>query len=67
MAGGLNISLPANPNEAPPGYYMLFLINDNGVPSVAEFLRAELATGLPGDFNDDDAYGSMTLMPWSLK
>jgi hypothetical protein len=35
---------------------MLFLINDNGVPSVAEFIQAALPTGLPGDFNNDGAY-----------
>ena len=27
------------PNVAPPGYYMLFLLNDKGVPSVAKFVR----------------------------
>ena len=40
--GGLNIELPANGNDAPPGYYMLFLVNSAGVPSVAEWMRAEL-------------------------
>jgi hypothetical protein len=30
---------PANANIAPPGYYMLFLIDDCGVPSVARLIR----------------------------
>jgi len=34
-AGGLTVQAPANANLAPPGNYMLFLVNANGVPSVA--------------------------------
>ena len=30
---------PANGNLAPPGHYMLFLINEAGVPSVAKIVR----------------------------
>jgi hypothetical protein len=37
--GGLNVTAPANANLCPPGYYMLFLINSNGVPSVAKFIQ----------------------------
>jgi hypothetical protein len=37
--GGLNITAPANANLAPPGYYMLFLVNSNGVPSVASIIQ----------------------------
>ncbi len=36
---GLNITAPANGNLAPPGHYMLFLVNNNGVPSVASIIR----------------------------
>ena len=32
---------PVNANDAPPGYYMLFLISDAGVPSVAKYVRLE--------------------------
>ncbi|MCH7761405.1 DUF1929 domain-containing protein [candidate division TA06 bacterium] len=38
-AGGLNVVTPANANLAPPGYYMLFLVNSTGVPSTAEFVH----------------------------
>lgn len=38
-AGGLNITMPPDGNTAPPGYYMLFLVNGSGVPSVASFVR----------------------------
>jgi Domain of unknown function (DUF1929) len=33
--GSLNITAPTDANLAPPGYYMLFLVDSNGVPSVA--------------------------------
>ncbi len=36
-SGSLNVTAPPNSKIAPPGYYMLFLINNNGVPSVASF------------------------------
>ena len=39
VANGLNIQGPANSNIAPPGPYMLFLVDTNGVPSVAPFVR----------------------------
>ena len=35
----LQLRAPPNRNIAPPGYYMLFLINAAGVPSVAKFVR----------------------------
>lgn len=35
----LTVTAPARPSLAPPGYYMLFIISDAGVPSVARYLR----------------------------
>jgi hypothetical protein len=32
-------TLPASRALLPPGYYMLFVVNDKGVPSVARFVR----------------------------
>ena len=40
----LNVTAPPNGNVAPPGYYMLFVLNSTGVPSVAAFVR--LAAGV---------------------
>jgi chitodextrinase len=37
-AGGLNVQMPAGANLAPPGYYMLFLVNSAGVPSTASMV-----------------------------
>jgi hypothetical protein len=36
--GTLTVTAPANINIAPPGYYMLFIVNSAGVPSVAPIL-----------------------------
>jgi hypothetical protein len=38
VAGGLSVTLPPSPNLAPPGPYMLFLVNANGVPSIGQIL-----------------------------
>lgn len=38
-SGVLNVTAPPNGNIAPPGYYMLFVLNSSGVPSVATFVR----------------------------
>jgi Domain of unknown function (DUF1929) len=38
--GGLvTAKVPQNPNIAPPGWYMLFLVDNNGVPSVASWIQ----------------------------
>jgi Domain of unknown function (DUF1929)/Carbohydrate binding domain len=35
------VTTPANPNLAPPGTYMLFVLNAQGVPSVARMLKLQ--------------------------
>src|SRR5215472_7812314 len=35
VSGGISVTLPASRNVAPPGPYLLFLVNGSGVPSVA--------------------------------
>jgi Domain of unknown function (DUF1929)/Glyoxal oxidase N-terminus len=37
--GSLSVTAPPNGNIAPPGYYMLFIVNSAGVPSEARFVR----------------------------
>jgi len=39
--GGLNITAPGNGYLAPPGYYMLFILNSNSVPSIAPFIQLQ--------------------------
>ena len=45
--GGVQAIAPPGANVAPPGPYMLFLLNAAGVPSVARFVQVG-ATGSPG-------------------
>ena len=40
VAGGLNVVAPSA-NLAPPGPYMLFILNGTGVPSVASIVRID--------------------------
>jgi hypothetical protein len=37
----LTVQTPNNANEAPPGYYMLFIVDDTGVPSVASIVKIQ--------------------------
>jgi hypothetical protein len=38
-SGVLLVNLPPNSNVAPPGYYMLFILNNAGVPSMASWVQ----------------------------
>ena len=53
--GGLDVVAPSNPNLVPPGYYMLFILNSNDVPSVAKIVRInagpEIIDNLPPNTN----------------
>jgi galactose oxidase-like protein len=37
--GDLDLALPANPNLAPPGWYMVFAVSEGGVPSRGQWLH----------------------------
>jgi Domain of unknown function (DUF1929)/Bacterial Ig-like domain (group 2) len=38
-SGALTVSAPKLPNAAPPGYYMLVILDANGIPSVMPFIQ----------------------------
>jgi len=38
-AAGLTVKAPTESNRAPPGHYMVFILNASGVPSVAKIVR----------------------------
>jgi hypothetical protein len=46
-AGQLVIAVPGSSDEAPPGYYMLFLVDSDGVPSVATIVRLTTSASGP--------------------
>lgn len=37
--GAITAQAPVNANLAPPGHYMLFIVNSNGVPSIAPWIH----------------------------
>jgi galactose oxidase len=39
VSGGLNVVAPAHGGIAAPGYYMLFILNSTGVPSVSKIVK----------------------------
>ncbi len=39
MSGALELTITDQPNIAPPGWYMLFVTNDDGIPSVAHWVH----------------------------
>jgi hypothetical protein len=47
---GVNVTLPESANVAPSGYYMMFLINDKGVPSEGHMIK------LTGPSTKDSAF-----------
>lgn len=61
----LEIDAPANGNQAPPGYYMLFILK-NGVPSVAKIVKLRnCAPGDPGpDCNNNGAPDDCDIASW---
>jgi hypothetical protein len=38
-AQSIDITAPNDPNLAPPGHYMLFVLDGSGVPSVAPIIQ----------------------------
>src|SRR5437868_6045842 len=46
-SGTLTVTAPPNGDIAPPGYYMLFLVNSSGVPSVAKFTKLGTTSSAP--------------------
>lgn len=66
-AGGLNVQMPQDGNYAPPGYYMLFIVNGNGVPSIASFVRFAapyedaVAPSAPGSLTGTGSIGTANL------
>jgi hypothetical protein len=53
-SGALNATAPSNGGIAPPGYYMLFILNSSGVPSLAQFVQLSNAP------NDQPPSGNIT-------
>ena len=46
-ADGVSVTVPTDPALTPPGPYMLFLVDDQGVPSVASMVTVTPGRGRP--------------------
>jgi hypothetical protein len=40
-ASSISVTAPANANAAPPGDYLIFVLNRNGVPSAGKVVRIQ--------------------------
>ena len=56
-SGALVVTAPPSGNIAPPGYYMLFILNNSGVPSVATFVQAKAGPNLTALGEQVDYFG----------
>jgi hypothetical protein len=59
-SGALRAVGPLNGNHAPPGYYMLFVVDADGVPAVAKFIQ--VGQWPTGDINGDSTVGILDFL-----
>lgn len=45
VGGSLQVTAPASGNVAPPGHYLLFIVDDQGVPSLGHMMRIGASGG----------------------
>jgi Galactose oxidase-like, Early set domain/Glyoxal oxidase N-terminus len=62
-SGSLTVTGPPNGNIAPPGYYMLFILSNSGVPSVATFVQVTSQPASQPDFSVAATPSSRTVPP----
>ncbi len=56
---GVSVTMPTEPNLAPPGWYMLFAVDANGVPSIAKWVRLHGPAATPRGGYVLDGYGAL--------
>jgi hypothetical protein len=59
----LTVTAPPNGNIAPPGYYMLFILNAAGVPSLAKFVQLSASVNQPPTATIDSPATAVTVNP----
>lgn len=60
--GSVSLTAPVDPRIAPPGFYMLFVVDTGGVPSVSRMVRVITRFG---DFDQDDDVDQADLAAFS--
>jgi hypothetical protein len=66
QSGSVSVTGPANANVAPPGWYMAFLLDENGVPSVSKTIQVKPAPdtippSAPSSFTSTVSAGNVNL------
>jgi hypothetical protein len=64
----ITATAPANSNIAPAGYYMLFIVDNAGVPSVAKMIKIQqkpAVKGVSSDFNGDRSSDAVIADPYA--
>jgi Galactose oxidase-like, Early set domain/FG-GAP repeat len=67
-SGSIKAAAPANSNIAPAGYYMLFITDNAGVPSVAKMIKLQPKAAVKGassDFNGDGSSDAVVTDPYA--
>ncbi len=59
----LTVQSPTNPNIAPPGYYMLFIVDTNGIPSQAKMIKIDDVVITPTPFPSPTSIPTPTMKP----
>jgi hypothetical protein len=56
---GLSVTASGGRNLCPPGYYMLFIVNSNGVPSVAQIILVTVPAATKNSIEDQQYFVRM--------
>jgi hypothetical protein len=67
-SSSIKATAPANSNIAPAGYYMLFITDNAGVPSVAKMIKIQqkpAVKGVSSDFNGDRSSDAVIADPYA--
>lgn len=59
IATGVNVTMSGGQNLCPPGYYMLFIVNSNGVPSVAQIIQVTVPATTKNSIDDQQYFVRM--------
>jgi hypothetical protein len=62
-SSSVNITGPTNANYAPPGSYMVFLVDDKGVPSMGQIVQVSAASGGTQTLSARTSTGQRTTSP----
>jgi YVTN family beta-propeller protein len=62
----LDVQLPSRAGDVPPGYYMLFVLNEQGIPSVARMLRVGITSTEPPSSDFTPGAGGTGGAPFTL-